>query len=120
MSNRAGDAIARPDDNDIELAAASVDQELIQAGPLRPGAADAVSVFVDDLEAALLSKREQVVALGCGMLIDGANPEIQRGALHASDSAAVASSSPSALPAHSGSGSSSDSCPARCRRKRKL
>ena len=71
VSNRAGDAIARPDDNDIELAAASVDQELIQAGPLRPGAADAVSVFVDDLEAALLSKREQVVALPGGTTAGG-------------------------------------------------
>ena len=34
VSNRAGDAIARPDDNDIELAAASVDQELIEPGRL--------------------------------------------------------------------------------------
>ena len=32
VSNRAGDAIARPDDNDIELAAASVGQELIEPG----------------------------------------------------------------------------------------
>ena len=54
--NRAGDAITGPDQDDIELAPASVGQKLVQSGPLRLGAADAVGVLMDDLEAALLSE----------------------------------------------------------------
>ena len=57
VPNRAGDTIARPYDNYIELAATSVDHELVEPGTAGFGTADAVSVFVDDLEAALLSKQ---------------------------------------------------------------
>ena len=108
MANRTGDAVPSPDHHHVKLAAASVCHELIEAGTLSFGAADPVSVFVNDLQPSLLGKGMQIVALGFGMLVDGRNTQVQRRALHCLFSAMV-SKSASALPAHSGSGSSSGS-----------
>src|SRR5579864_9059655 len=53
VPSRAGDAIAGPDQDHIEAAAAGVAHHVVETGPARPGAADPVGVLLDDLEAAL-------------------------------------------------------------------
>lgn len=82
VTDRTGDAIAGPDHDDIELAAAGVGQQLIESWTPGLRAADFVRVFVDDLEAALLGELAQVIELGFGMLIDGTDSEVKRRSLH--------------------------------------
>ena len=72
----AGEAVERPDHHDIELAAAGIGQQLIEAGPLGFGAADLVRVFLDDLEATLRGQAAQIMKLRLGVLIDGGDAHI--------------------------------------------
>ena len=55
------DAIARPDQDNIEPAAAGIGHHLIESWPLGLGAADPVGVLLDDLIAALGGHLTQVV-----------------------------------------------------------
>ena len=103
VPDRAGDTITGPDYDDVELATASVSQKLVQSRPLRLGAADFVSVLMNDLETPLLCELSQVVELRFGMLIDCGNAQVQRCALQDCFSWIAVSNWARALPAHSGS-----------------
>ena len=77
----AGDPIEGPDQDDLELAAAGIGQQLIETRALCFRAADPVSVFVNDLETALRGQRAQIVHLGLRMLVQGGNAEVDGGPL---------------------------------------
>ena len=62
---------------------AGVPQHLIEPRPLGLRAGDSICIFMDDLIAALRSHLAQVMQLAFGMLIDGRNPHVEPGALHA-------------------------------------
>jgi hypothetical protein len=80
---RACDAIARPDQDNIEPAAAGIGHHLIEPRPLGFRAADFVVVLGDDLIAPLSGHLAQVEKLSLRVLIDCRDPRINRGALHA-------------------------------------
>ena len=86
VASRACDAIARPDQDNVELAATSVPHHLIEPRPLGLGSADPVGIFLDDLESALCGHQAQVEQLGLRMLIEGRYPHIKRRTLHAGSS----------------------------------
>jgi hypothetical protein len=82
VPDRAGDAIERPDHDDIELAAASIGQEMIEPGALCLHPGDFVAVFLHDLETALRNEAAQIVQLGFKVLIGGGDTNIQGRAFH--------------------------------------
>jgi len=83
MSNRTRQAVTGPDQDDIKTAAAGLGHHPIQTGTLCLDAADPVGVFVHDLVTALGGELAQVVELRFWMLIDGRDPQVKGGALHA-------------------------------------
>jgi hypothetical protein len=78
----AGDAVAGPDQHDIEAAAAGVAHQVIEAWAAGLGPGDFVAVLLDDLEAALRGHLAQVVELGLRVLVDRGDPHIKGGAFH--------------------------------------
>jgi len=80
--HRPGQAVERPDQDNIEAAAAGVAEHLIEARAPSLGAADPVDVLLDDLQAALSGQGSEVVELGLGMLIDGRDPHVQSRSFH--------------------------------------
>ena len=83
MSPGAGDPIRSPDQDDVELAAASVSHHGIEAWPLCLGTADPVGVLFDDLEAALCGHLSKIMQLALRVLIESTDPHVERSALHA-------------------------------------
>jgi hypothetical protein len=77
------DAIARPDQDNIETAAAAIGHHLVESWPPGLGTTDLVGVLGDGLVATLSSHLTQVVQLCLGMLINSADAGVNRGALHA-------------------------------------
>jgi hypothetical protein len=77
------DAIARPDQDNIETAAAAIGHHLVETRPPGLGATDLVGVLGDDLIAPLSGHLAQVEKLSLRVLIDCRDPRINRGALHA-------------------------------------
>src|SRR5512142_3282787 len=82
MADRARQAIEGPHYKDVELAAAGVGQELVEAGAPRLGTRDFVGVLTNDLKAALSDERTQIVKLAFWMLIDCGDPHVEGGAPH--------------------------------------
>ena len=76
VPRRAGDAIACPDQHDVELAAACIPHQIIEARPACLHAGDLVSDLPDDLIAALRDHLAEIVELGLGVLINGRDPHI--------------------------------------------
>jgi len=70
------DSIAGPDQDHIELTAATIPHQVAEPWPTRLHAADSVRVLLNDLEAALSSHLPQVVQLGLRVLIDAGDPHI--------------------------------------------
>jgi hypothetical protein len=80
--HRACHAIERPNEHDVEPAAAGVVQKFIEPGPFRPGAGDFIRIFTDDLVAALRGHGPQIVELRFRVLVHATHPHIKDGALH--------------------------------------
>ena len=83
VTSGACDAIARPDQDNVEAAAAGIGHHRIESRPFGLHAADPIGVLLHDLEAALGSHLAQVKQLRLGVLVDGAHPQVKGGALHA-------------------------------------
>ena len=66
----AGDAIAGPDQHDIEAAAAGVPHQIVETRAPRLHAADLVGVFMGDFKAPLGSQLTQIEELGFRMLVN--------------------------------------------------
>src|ERR1017187_5078225 len=71
-----GDPVASPDQDNIELAAASIPHHGVEPRPAGLRATDHVGKLLDDLIAALLGHLVEVVELSLGMLIEGGDPHI--------------------------------------------
>jgi len=82
VADRPCHAVERPDHHDIEPAATSVCQQLIEAGALCFRTADLVGVLVDDLEATLRGEAAQIVQLGFGVLIDSRHAHVKGRTFH--------------------------------------
>lgn len=82
VDHGAGQPVESPDQQHIETTAAGVAQHLIESRPARLGAADLVPVLAHDPEAPLAGHLAQVEKLCLEVLIDGGDPDINRGALH--------------------------------------
>jgi hypothetical protein len=82
VADRAGEAIERPDQQDVELVAPGVEQELIETRTLCLCPADLVGIFVDDLEATLRGEAAQIMQLGFRVLIECRNAHVQGRPLH--------------------------------------
>ncbi len=82
VPNGPSDPVRSPDQHDIELATASLLQELIETRPARFRAGDPVSELRHDLEAALNSHLPKIVQLCLRVLIDGRDPQVKGGAFH--------------------------------------
>jgi len=80
--DRPGDSIGCPYQDHIESAATSIVHHAIQTGAARFRAADPVRVLFDDLIAALPGHLMEVVELSFWMMIKGADPQVEGGALH--------------------------------------
>ena len=74
--HRPGDPIRRPDQDNIEPAAAGIGHHLIEPRPPGLRTADPVGVLVDDFVATLAGHLAEIVQLGFGMLIDRRYPHI--------------------------------------------
>jgi hypothetical protein len=72
--HRAGNPVRGPDQDHIEVAAAGVPHQVVEAGPPGLRAGDSVGVLMDDLEAALSGHLPEIKELGLGMLVDGRDP----------------------------------------------
>lgn len=83
MASRACDAIARPDQDNIELTPTSIPHHLIKSRPLGLGAGDPIGILVHDLIATLSSHLPEIEKLRLRVLIDGGHPHIDCSALHA-------------------------------------
>src|SRR4051794_29639147 len=70
VTSGACDAIARPDQDNIELAAASVPHHLIEPWPLCLGPGDPIGVLVHDLIATLGSHLPEIEKLRLRVLVD--------------------------------------------------
>jgi hypothetical protein len=68
--DRPGDPVRRPDQDNVEAAAAAIGHHLIETGAPGLGAADPVGVLVDDLIAALSGHLPEVVQLRFRVLIE--------------------------------------------------
>jgi hypothetical protein len=77
------DAIARPDQDYFELAAASAAHHLIESRPLGLSAGDAIRILVHNLISALSSHLPEVEELRLRVLIDCRYSHIDSGAFHA-------------------------------------
>jgi hypothetical protein len=77
------DAIARPDQDNIELAAASISHHPIESRPLGLSPGNPIGKFLDDLIATLISHLPEIEKLGFRVLIDCRHPHIDSSALHA-------------------------------------
>ena len=83
VTYRTRQTVTGPYHHDIELAAAGIGQQFIQGRAAGPGAAKSmVCVFVNDLQAALLGQPAKIVKLGFGVLVQGGDAQVKRGALH--------------------------------------
>jgi hypothetical protein len=76
VTGGAGEAIKRPDHDDIDLPAADVSQHLIEAGTPRFHSAESVRVLLNDLKATLRGQAAQIMKLRFGVLIDGGDAHI--------------------------------------------
>ena len=79
-----GEAIAGPDQQDVESTAASIPHHFIQPGPARLGAGYPVGILGDDLEAALCGHLAKVEELCFRVLVQAADSQIKTGAHHGS------------------------------------
>jgi hypothetical protein len=66
-----GDPVASPDQDNIELAAASIPHHGVEPRPAGLRATDHVGKLLDDLIAALLGHLVEVVELSLGVLVEG-------------------------------------------------
>ena len=82
VSDRAGDAIACPDQDHFEAAPAGIPHHFIQTRTACLHAADPVDVLLGDFVTALGGHLAKVVHLCLRVLVDGAHPEVERGAFH--------------------------------------
>jgi hypothetical protein len=82
VTRRTSDTIARPDQDNIESAAAGIAHHFVQARPAGLRSRYPVSVLVDDLEAALRSHLAQIEQLAFRVLIDALHPGVHGGAFH--------------------------------------
>jgi hypothetical protein len=71
MPHRTCDPIASPDQDNVELPAARIPHQIVEARPAGFNPADPVRVFSNDLEAALSGHLTQVMDLRLRVLIDG-------------------------------------------------
>jgi hypothetical protein len=83
VADGASHAVEGPDQDDVETVLAGIGQQLIKPGPLRLGSGDHVAIFMLDLVAALRRHLAEVMELRLRVLIDGRDPHIKDGALHA-------------------------------------
>src|ERR1017187_3676632 len=83
VPGRASDAIACPDQHDIEAPALGIPHQLVQTRPARLCAGDPVGVLLHDLGPALSSHLAQVRKLRLRVLIDGGDTQVEPGALQA-------------------------------------
>jgi len=82
VADGSSDPIRGPDQHHLETAASRVAQQLVEARPLGLGAGDAVGIFGDDLEAALVSHRAEIVKLGFGVLVESGYAQIEGHSFH--------------------------------------
>ena len=75
MPRRPRDAIATPDQENLEAAAARIDHELIESGPARFQSGDSVRELLDDLIAALGGELAQILKLALWVLVDRGDPQ---------------------------------------------
>ena len=80
--DRTCDPIRGPDQDHIELTAASIPHHGIQSWPTRLGAADGVGVFLRDPIAALLGHLPEIIELGFRMLIESRDSHVKGCTLH--------------------------------------
>jgi len=80
--DRPSQPVRSPDQNNVELAAAGIAHHLIKSWTPGLGSGDPIRELGDDLKTALGCHLAQVQQLGLWMLIEGADPHVERGALH--------------------------------------
>src|SRR5260370_42597299 len=82
VPHAASEAVSGPDQHCVELPAVGRGEHLIESRTLGLGAADSVTVFVDDFKATLFRKPAQVKSLGLRILIEGRDSGVQNRSLH--------------------------------------
>lgn len=82
MPGGPGDPVAGPDQYDVEAAAAGVGHQLIESWPAGFGPAELIPVLLHDLQAALTGHLPEIEELRFKVLVDGADPDINRGPFH--------------------------------------
>jgi len=82
VADGSSDPIRRPDEHHLEPAAARLPEQLVETGALGLGAGDAVGIFGDDLEAALVSHRAEIMELSLRMLIESGYAQVESNSLH--------------------------------------
>src|SRR5690242_2921809 len=82
MRDRAGQPIAGPDQQNVELSLAGIRHQLVEPWPGSPGPRNFIFVDSDNLQAALLGQLPEIMQLSFGMLVEGRDTQVKGSLFH--------------------------------------